>query len=325
MSRKYKILDLGFILLLTILFCIPLYQSSIYTGADIGFHISRIKNISDGLRAHTFPIYVYPYINNGFGYASPMFYCDLFLVPSTLLYMAGMPIVIVWKITLFIYALIACITIYHLSKVVFDSKIVQIFCTIIYMFSNVRINYFYLCAGLGNVIALSFLPLLLLAFYKIFVLKENCYKLLGISFTLLLLSHLLSFTISVIFFILLLIIDIKNINLERISCILKAALLAIALSAWFLFPCIEQLLSQEFWSSFLNDTTNLGFFKDSQKPISEVFSDYVFSAIPSQQYLGIIYSIGGILCYLIYKIKNKFKRNRPLDVMFLTLTGGGIS
>ena len=322
MSRKYIVLDLSFVLLLTILFCIPLYQSSLYTGADIGFHVSRIKNISDGLRAHTFPIYIYPYINNGFGYASPMFYCDLFLIPSAFLYMIGIPILIVWKITLFIYALISCITIYHLSKAVFDLNIVQVFCTVIYMFSNVRINYYYYGGGLGNIIALSFLPLLLLAFYKIFVLKENCFKLLGISFTLLLLSHILSFTISVIFFVLLLIIDIKNISKDRIICILKAALLAVALSAWFLFPCIEQLLSQEFWSSFLNDTTNLGYFKESQRPILQVFSDYIFNTSPNQQYLGIIYSIGGILCYLIYKIKNKFKRNEIVDVMAFVLMGG---
>ena len=315
MSKKYKVLDLSFVLLLTILFCIPLYKSSMYTGADIGFHISRIKNISDGLRAHTFPVYVYPYINNGFGYASPMFYCDIFLLFSALLYILGVPIIMVWKITLFIYALISGITIYHLSKTVFDSKVVQVFCTIIYMFSNVRINYYYYGGGLGNIIALSFLPLLLLSFYKLFVLKENCYKLLGISFALILLSHLLSFLISVIFFLFLLIIDIKNIDKERIICISKAALLAIALSAWFLFPCIEQLLSQEFWSSFLKDTTNVVYFKTSQKPISQVFSDYIFNTSPNQHYLGIIYSIGGILCYLIYKIKNKFKSNKIMDAM----------
>ncbi len=322
MDRKDKLLDFGFILLLTILFCAPLYQTSIYTGADIGFHLSRIKNISDGLRNHTFPIYVYSYINNGFGYASPMFYCDLFLIPSALLYMLDVPIVIVWKITLFAYALVACITTYHLSKVVFDSKLIQIFCTVIYMFSNVRINYYYYGGGLGNVIALSFLPLLFLAFYKMFVLKENCYKLLGISFALLVLSHLLTFTLSVIFFVLFLIIDIKNISKERILCVLKAALLAIALSAWFLFPCIEQLLSQDFWSSFLNDTTNLGYFKESQRPILQVFSDYIFNTSPNQQYLGIIFSIGGILCYLIYKIKNKFKLNRTIDMMAIILMCG---
>ena len=317
MSRKERISEFGFILLLVILFCIPLYQGSIYTGADIGFHISRIKSISDGLRSHIFPVYVYPYINNGFGYGSPMFYCDLFLIPSALLYMLGVPIIIVWKITLFIYAFIACAMIYHLSKVVFKTKSTQIFCTIIYMFSNVRINYYYYGGGLGNIIALSFLPLFFLALYKMFVLKENCFKLLGISFTLLLLSHLLTFTISVIFFALLLIIDIKNINKERIFCMIKAALLAIALSAWFLFPCIEQLLSQEFWSSFLNDATNLGYFKESQRPILQVLSDYILNASPNQQYLGIIYSVGGILCYLMYKIKNKFKKNRLVDVMAL--------
>ncbi len=322
MSKKDKFLDLGFILLLTILFCIPLYQGSLYTGADIGFHITRIKNISDGLRTRTFPVYVYPYINNGFGYGSPMFYCDLFLIPSALLYMLGMPIVMVWKITLFTYALIACIATYHLSKVVFESKMIQIFCTVIYIFSNVRINYYYYGSGLGNIIALSFLPLLLLAFYKLFVLKENCFKLLGISYALLLLSHVLTFTITVIFLVLLLIIDIKNIDKERILCITKAALLAMALSAWFLFPCIEQLLSQEFWSSFLNDTTNLGYFKESQRPILQVFSDYIFNTSPNQQYLGIIYSIGGILCYLAYKIKNKFKQNMVVDVMALVLMGG---
>ena len=103
MSKKQKVLDLSFVLLLTILFCIPLYKNSVYTGTDIGFHISRIKNISDGLRAHTFPVYVYPYINNGFGYASPMFYCDIFLLFSALLYILGVPIIIINYNLIFFY------------------------------------------------------------------------------------------------------------------------------------------------------------------------------------------------------------------------------
>ena len=137
-----------------------------------------------------------------------------------------------------------------LARNVFRKTNTQVISVFLYTMSNVRISYAYNTDGLGTLLAMMFLPLLLLAIYKMFIIKEEPCLLLSLSFVCMLLSHLLSFTLSVLFFGLLLIVDYKNLNKARILFVLKSASLAILLSAFFLFPLLEQMMSQKFWSSF---------------------------------------------------------------------------
>ena len=207
-----------------------------------------------------------------------------------------------------------------LARNVFRKTNTQVISVFLYTMSNVRISYAYNTDGLGTLLAMMFLPLLLLAIYKMFIIKEEPCLLLSLSFVCMLLSHLLSFTLSVLFFGLLLIVDYKNLNKARILFVLKSASLAILLSAFFLFPLLEQMMSQKFWSSFLNDTTNLDFIIESQKSLLYVFSDYLFDIYPANSYVGCIYSVGAILSYVLYKAKNN--KDKSLDVAFVFLIVG---
>lgn len=207
-----------------------------------------------------------------------------------------------------------------LAKNVFKKTSTLVISVILYTMSNVRISYAYNTDGLGTLLAMMFLPLLLLAVYKMLLLKEEPCLLLSVSFVCILLSHLLSFTLSVLFFGLLLIIDYKNLNKDRILFVLKSTSLAILLSAFFLFPLLEQMLSQKFWSSFLNDTTNLDFFIESQKSLIYVFSDYLFDTYPANSYVGCIYSVGAFLSYALYRARNK--KDKSLIVAFAFIIAG---
>ena len=61
-------------LFLTVLFCWPyLFRDFLNIGHDTFFHLSRIQGLAESIsRGDWFPA-VYPYKNNGFGYASPLF------------------------------------------------------------------------------------------------------------------------------------------------------------------------------------------------------------------------------------------------------------
>ena len=75
-SKKYLIA-----LVIALLVSIPLYSK--YTSGltcDLTYHLTRIEGIKQSLQAHIFPAYIYPYANNGFGYAAPLFYPDIFLL-----------------------------------------------------------------------------------------------------------------------------------------------------------------------------------------------------------------------------------------------------
>ncbi len=120
-SKKYLIA-----LLVTLLFCIPLY-SKYMTGltVDLSYHLTRIEGIKDVLQAHTFPIYIYPYANNGFGYAAPLFYPDLFLLMPALLYCVGVPILLSYKIFLFVITYFTALFAYVLFEYIDEQMLSQ--------------------------------------------------------------------------------------------------------------------------------------------------------------------------------------------------------
>ncbi|MBQ5756659.1 MAG: hypothetical protein IIV88_05315, partial [Erysipelotrichaceae bacterium] len=62
---------------MTVAFCIPfLLRSDLGLEHDTFFHLSRIEGLAQALAHHDFFPALYPMKNNGYGYASPLFYCD---------------------------------------------------------------------------------------------------------------------------------------------------------------------------------------------------------------------------------------------------------
>ena len=117
--KKTKTKYLGFVfisLIITIIACLPLYRSRLFNGIDLTFHLSRIEGLLTSIQDHQFPIALYPYKNYGFGYISPLFYCDLFLLLPAFLYKVGLPLVLAYKVEIFLFTfigvLLMLITIY---------------------------------------------------------------------------------------------------------------------------------------------------------------------------------------------------------------------
>ena len=95
MLKKIDKNEVLIVLLISFAFCILLLFDHLYIGADLGFHISRIKGLADSLSAHQLTAYISPYTNNGFGYAMGLFYGDIFLYPFAFLYLVGVPVIVV--------------------------------------------------------------------------------------------------------------------------------------------------------------------------------------------------------------------------------------
>ena len=124
-------------LAITILFSIPLLTNSIpgFT-VDFTYLLTRIEGIKSGLASHDFPIYIYPYVNNGFGYASPLFYPDIFLLIPTFLYCLGIPIIISYKIFIFIISFVTSYLSLLLFEHVLNNKFLSIISCFLYCFSD---------------------------------------------------------------------------------------------------------------------------------------------------------------------------------------------
>ena len=206
--KKIRNNNLVIALVIALLFSIPLLTNSIpgFT-VDFTYHLTRIEGIKSGLASHNFPIYIYPYANNGFGYASPLFYPDIFLLIPTFLYCLGIPIIVSYKIFIFIISFVTSYLSLLLFEHIFNNKFLSIISCFLYCFSDIRIALTFQASALGNVMGMMFIPMLFLSFYEYFIERKNNYLLIGVSFTCMLLSHILSFTISVFMFGLFLIID----------------------------------------------------------------------------------------------------------------------
>ncbi len=69
----------------------PYWTHGVNLEHDTCFHLSRIEGLAQSFKDGIYMPRIYPYKNNNFGYASPLFYCDFFfLIIPALLYNAGL-------------------------------------------------------------------------------------------------------------------------------------------------------------------------------------------------------------------------------------------
>ena len=71
---------------------LTLFTDYLLTGADMTFHLLRIEGIKDGLLSGQFPVRIHPNWLQGHGYASGIFYCDLFLYLPAFLRIMGLTV-----------------------------------------------------------------------------------------------------------------------------------------------------------------------------------------------------------------------------------------
>ncbi|MGN1054516.1 MAG: hypothetical protein ACI4P1_04480, partial [Erysipelotrichaceae bacterium] len=262
---------------------------------------------------------IYPYTNNGYGYASPLFYCDLFLYPFAILYYMGMPLVKCYKFVLVVYSFLSTCSIFYVLKKIFNnSKIAPYAGTILYVFCNYHLYDLYIRSALGELFALIFIPLVLYAIYKVLVLHKDSWVLLGVSFAFLLMSHLISFVLYCILFAILIIFfvafNIHDLSLIKKSAVtvIKAIILAMLLSAWYLLPMIEQMLDQEFWVNKLSEIYSL---ENNIASISSMYNPFTVLEDDRYSVIGVI-NIGLVLVvgqYLYIFVK----KNGIISILFI--------
>lgn len=256
-NKREIIIPVVFVLALSLISCFSYFSDNLYVGHDAFFHMHRIVGSMEALQDHQFLPKIYPYTNNGYGYASPLFYCDLFIYPFAILYYLGVPLVISYKTMLIFYNILTIIITLVVAKLAFaDKKYTPYFVTIVYVFSNYRLYDVYVRHSFGEILAFAFLPIIVYAVYKMTILRQNCFVLLGVGFSLLAMSHNISFALICFGFGTYLIYyycdiylfhkDDRGFLIKLSLNVLKSVIVAVLLSAWYLFPMLEQFLDQKF-------------------------------------------------------------------------------
>ncbi|WP_242217888.1 YfhO family protein [Bacillus cereus group sp. BfR-BA-01380] len=221
----------------------------VLSGDDMGFHFNRVFGLAEAIKTSHYPFYIDSTFLNGYGYATNWFYSNLFLFPMAILLNLGYSLVVSYRTYIIIYTIAtACVTYYctyKMSKKVTSSS----FMTILYVFSLYRAFDVYQRAALGESLAFIFLPVILYGIYEILYGQKEKWYILTIGFTGMIYTHVLSSVLAFCMLLLFLLLSIHKLweDKTKIIYFVIAGGVTILLSAFFIFPMVEQMASNTFY------------------------------------------------------------------------------
>ena len=241
---------------------LPFMQNNLVYGDDMIFHLSRIQSIADSIKNKVFPIKINASMANGFGYASSLFYPDLFLYfPAFLIAFFNISLIYSYKIFISLLLISMFLIFYYSFKYLSNNKEIALLGTVFLMFSKVVILTLYSRFALGEFIGFIFILPAIVGMYDYIYKGFRRPQILVLSFLGLINSHLITGLIVLSFCIIVFIIDIRNSfkNPKKFLKLFVCAIFVLLMSMYFWAPLIEQLAYQKFrfsdsWTNIGNDT-----------------------------------------------------------------------
>lgn len=153
---------------LSIFSTLPFMGVAVFGGHDFGFHLGRIEALRVALESGQIPSRISSYWLGGKGYASSIFYCDLFLIVPAIMRMLHSSVqeALVFYI-LGINVATSVISYYCFTKIT-KTRIGSALATIIFVLSPYRLSCIYTRAAMGEYTGLVFVPLVFYGLHKIY-------------------------------------------------------------------------------------------------------------------------------------------------------------
>ncbi len=236
------------LLLLVCFSSLPLTVNYLVGNAyDLGFHLTRIEGIKDGLLNGVFPVRVPTNWMNGHGYASSVFYGDLLLYIPAILRIFGISVLASYYIYVFIINVLTAGISYHCFSRMSDRN-TGLLCAALYSLNLYRLHCVYTRAAVGEFTAVAFMPLVLYGLWKVYRLPEeskeheNSWITITAGCTGIFLSHMISTEMTALFVIItLVILWKKTIRRRNFMVLLKAAVSTVLVNLWFLLPFLDYM------------------------------------------------------------------------------------
>lgn len=257
-DRKYTIdqknKNVAFCLgIITILASVPLFVDTMLNSGDLTFHLLRVEGIKDALFAGAFPARIAPRWQQGYGYAASVFYGETLLYIQAFFRAIGFTVLTSYRMFLLLMNAATVLVSYYCFYRMFREKYAGVFCSMLYTLSIYRIYKTYGVGAYGEICAMLFLPVIVYGFYRVFTedVKESSYRRsfipLTIGFTGLVQSHMLSGELTGLFTILLCVILWKKVlRRETFTVLAKTVIYTCLLSAWFLVPFADYMITGDF-------------------------------------------------------------------------------
>lgn len=253
MASKQKRLDVKdglvvvLLLVITVISMFTFFSTcKLCIQSDGFFHFSRAEEIYQNLRKGVPFTFIATHTFQQTGVGNFLFYPDVFLYPWALLRFIFKPVLAfyVWD-SLFVF--LTFVIGYFCMRDYSGDRLRSVLFSIIYGLGTYHIYLGQYNFVLGEFIAYTFLPLVVLGIYHVVFSDEKKWYLLAIGLALLTYSHVLSVYIMVLFSLTVMICALffrTWINKKRIFAIVKAFGLYCALSAWIFVPFITDYIGK---------------------------------------------------------------------------------
>lgn len=241
MNKKYEsIIIIIVLILITMFVSIPLINKTHVDTHDGLSHVSRVIGLAYSLEENQpFHVIVSRW-TNGFGYSWNLFYPPLITYFCILL----KPIIATYSETVeYIIVILNFITIfgmYGFMKEVTSNKKVSAITAMIYLSAPYRITDMYVRMALGEIITLSFLPILFWGFHNLLYGDKKKDYLITIGACAILLSHNISSIIVVFISFIYFLVNIRKVfNKEIILKLIINVLFICMITSYFFIPLLE--------------------------------------------------------------------------------------
>jgi hypothetical protein len=238
----------GLLGLLVLAGFLPLLIPGIPQGHDLYYHFSRLEAMVSGLRHGVFPVLINADALGGYGYASGLFYPDFLLYPVALLALSGVGTVVAYKVLLVAVGLASAYSAQYAVWRIGGSRFGGFAAGILYAWSSYFAVDVLIRAAVGEFTAFPFLPWIFLGLYEIIHGNPRRLLPLAFGFTGLVLTHNLSLLIMAVVTALMLAFHAAPLLRapHRVVWVAAAAVLTVALGAFYLAPLAEQLTTTRF-------------------------------------------------------------------------------
>lgn len=303
--HKYFILTLFCLFI----FCLkPLSLMATTKGHDSAFHLQRIAAMAKEIEYGNYFPRIYTTVLNGNGYASPLFYGDLFVtIPAYLVAVRDYALTDAYAC--FIALIFACtvLSMYFCTRSITKSSKAAFCGAIMFGISSYLSTDLITRGAFGESQAFIFIPIAFTGFYHIMYGEARKWYLLPIGLALMLHCHTLSSMITVFALLLVFLFSIKQIKEDpkRIYYLAVSVGVFFLLGASFIFPLLEQMNSTSFLATDGYASTRWGTLLQRSMPYWSVFYDFNTSIEFFEAFVPNGIGFAGIVFLVIYIINRK--------------------
>lgn len=256
--KKREILFYSFAMLVTIVLTILVFNIA-PKGINADFNLTRIDGASKEMMLKGIsgaPYWIYSSFFNGYGSASPLFYCDLFLyIPSFLVYL-GFDILFSYKIFLTLVMVLSFICMFFSVKKTFTQKLAPIVASTLYMVIVFLVIQLITVKIYSDFTFFVFLPLVFAGIYSILIGEKNKKDIVwlaigmsGLAFSQIMIADIVGIIIVIVF-----LINFKKWIKARykIKYLILSLIFMFGISSYYTLPLMEQITQPNLsWKNIL--------------------------------------------------------------------------